>query len=37
MITPYPYQLECVKRLAKKELPSRLVADDMGLLARKDP
>jgi len=31
MITPYPFQMECVEKVAKPTLPGRLVADDMGL------
>jgi SNF2 family DNA or RNA helicase len=31
MITPYPFQMECVDKVAKPTLAGRLVADDMGL------
>jgi SNF2 family DNA or RNA helicase len=31
VITPYKHQLQAVEKLARKELPGRLIADEMGL------
>lgn len=31
---PYPFQQECVDKLTKPKITSRLIGDDMGLLAR---